>query len=135
MFETPSRYSAEIASEDGYDALSISVHWASAGLILLDWLLGQLRFLAPVGTSRAAVISTHILLGLAIGMMLLARLAWRAGPGRNFGPESGLIGRLAKATHIGLYGLIGATGLAGISAVVTRGLRLFGTAITPRFDF
>jgi cytochrome b561 len=125
----------EPPSHQHYDAASIALHWASAILIALDWLIAKGRFLAPPGGPRTALISTHILVGLTIGVMLLARLAWRAGPGRRLEAEPGLVGVTAKAAHVGLYALIAATVLAGLAAVAAHGLHLFGAALTPRFDF
>lgn len=134
MTERPSYRFPAIVRAARYDGLSMALHWASAGLILLNWLLGEFRTLAPHGSPRTAVISTHILVGLAITVMLLARLAWRAGPGRRFAAEPGLRGWAAKAAHAGLYGLIAVTVLAGMSHVGAHGLHLFGAALTAGFD-
>lgn len=134
---------AEIRSGDGasvgldlrYDRMSIALHWGSAGTILLNWVIGQFHMLAPRGAPRVEVISTHILIGLAVGLMLLARLAWRAGPGRRLGAEPGWQGPAAQAAHAGLYGLIGMTVLAGASHTAEHGLNLFGVVGLPGFDF
>jgi cytochrome b561 len=122
------------AAQERYDNASILLHWGSAILIGLNWLIGQGRSLAPPGEPRSAMLSTHILIGLTIGVLLMARLAWRAGPGRRVGNEPSLAGLLAKAVHATLYGLIAVTVLAGAAGVLAHGPHLFGAAVLPRFD-
>lgn len=134
MTESPFSRTPAIDQAPRYDGLSIALHWASAGLILLNWLLGEFRFLAAQGSPRTAVLSTHILIGLAIAAMLPARLAWRAGPGRRLRAEPGLMGWTVKAAHAGLYLLIAVAVLAGMSHVAAHGLHLFGTVLTPGLD-
>jgi cytochrome b561 len=115
-----------------YDRTSIAFHWASAGLIGLNWLLGQTRSFFPAGDPRVAVLSTHMLIGLSIAAMLLARLAWRAGPGRRLAAVPGLLGLAARAMHVTLYLMIGATVLAGASAGLSHGFHLYGASLLPR---
>ncbi len=125
----------EARHPEHYDRTSILLHWASALLIGLNWLLGQTRFFFPAGDPRVAVLSTHMLIGLSVGVMLLARLAWRAGPGRRLDAEPGFAGLLGKAMHVTLYVVIGATVLAGASGALSHGFHLFGASLLPRLDF
>lgn len=114
------------ASHRNYDFTSIVLHWLMAILILIDWLVGQGRGFAAPGAARAGVLSWHALLGIAIGVVLVARIAWRASAGHRFAHEQGLLGRAAMAAHIGLYVLMAATVLAGFSAAMIRGTPIFG---------
>ena len=118
-----------------YDSTSIVLHWLMATLILLDWLLGQGRGFAAPGAARAGVLSWHLLLGIAIGGILVARILWRISAGRHFEQEPGPLGRAAVAAHVSLYVLMGMTVLAGLAAAMIRGTPVFGfvlPALAPR---
>ena len=112
-----------------YDTISIGLHWLMAAVILLDWLIGQGRNFVPGAGARADAISLHMLIGITIGILLLARIAWRARAGRRFGYEPGLLGLAARAAHMGLYILITATVLAGLAAAAMYKVHLFGVAL------
>jgi cytochrome b561 len=118
-----------------YDRTSLFFHWASAVLIGSNWLLGQGFFLFPRGTPRGAAVTTHTLIGLTIGAMLLARLFWRLGPGRRLAGEPGLLGAAAKAAHGALYVLIGITVLAGAARSFGHGYHFYGTLLVPPIAF
>jgi cytochrome b561 len=121
------------ASRQGehYDPASIFLHWAMAVLIGLNWLLGQTRPFFPAGSPRASVLSTHMLIGMSIGVLLLARIVWRAGPGRRLPAERGVLGLVGKAMHLVLYAAIGVTVLAGLCHALVHGIRLYGTMVVP----
>jgi len=114
-----------------YDSTSIVLHWLMAVLILLDWLIGQGRHLAPPGAARGLVLSGHMLFGIAIGAILVARIAWRASVGRRFAPEPGPLGGAAVAAHIGLYVLMAATVLAGLATAMIHAKPIFGLVLPP----
>jgi cytochrome b561 len=115
-----------------YDPASIFLHWAMALLIALNWLLGQTRPFFPAGSPRASVLSTHMLIGMSIGVLLLARIVWRAGPGRRLPAERGVLGLVGKAMHLALYAAIALTVLAGLCHALVHGVRLYGTEAVPR---
>ncbi|MGH8296152.1 MAG: cytochrome b [Steroidobacteraceae bacterium] len=112
-----------------YDLTSVALHWLMAALILFDWLIGQGRGFAAPGTARAGLLSWHMLLGTAIGVILVARIAWRASAGRHFSYAPGPLGRAAAAAHIGLYVLMAATVLAGLATAMIRGTPIFGLVL------
>lgn len=112
-----------------YDLTSVALHWLMAVLILLDWLIGQGRGFATPGAARAGVLSWHMLLGIAIGVILVARIAWRASAGRHFAYVPGPLGRAAAAAHVGLYVLMALTVLAGLAAAIIRGTPIFGLVL------
>lgn len=124
--------SARSEPRHNYDSMSIMLHWLMAVLILLDWLIGQGRGFAPSGAPRAGVLSWHMLFGIAIGVILVARVIWRASAGRHFTFEPGPLGRAAITAHIGLYVLMATTVLAGLAAAMTRGTPIFGLVL-PAF--
>lgn len=112
-----------------YDLTSVVLHWLMAVLILLDWLIGQGRGFAAPGAARAGVLSWHMLLGTAIGLILVARIAWRASAGRHFAYAPGPLGRAAIATHVGLYLLMAVTVLAGLATAMIHGTPIFGLVL------
>jgi len=133
---SPQAPSAEPAWQDAhYDRASIFFHWATAVLIGINWLLGQGFFLFPRGTSLGAAVTTHTLIGLTIGAMLLARLTWRLGPGKRLAAEPGLLGAAAKAVHGALYGLIAITVLAGAARSFGHGYHFYGTLLVGPIAF
>lgn len=83
-----------------YDARTIALHWATAGLIITQWGIAQVIDLFPNVAPRVAVRSTHIVLGLVLVAVLLTRLAWRATEGRRLpAADRGALHVVAKATH------------------------------------
>jgi cytochrome b561 len=121
--------------DEHYDRASIVLHWASALLILINWLLGQEFWLFARGAPRAAALSTHTLIGLTIALLLLTRLVWRAGPGRRLAGEPGFLGVAAKAMHATLYALIGLVVLAGASRSFGHGYHFYGTLLVSPIAF
>ncbi len=111
-----------------YDRLTIWLHWLTAGLVLVLWALAQIiDFWPPASFGRVAVRSTHILLGLVLVAILLARLIWRLHGGRQLPPaQTGLLGLAARLTHWALYGLLTLALAAGIANVWVRGDSFFG---------
>src|SRR5208283_2480980 len=69
-----------------YDGPTIWFHWAVACLVLVQWLLAQVIDWFPLGVPRIEARSVHISLGLFLGVLLLARLVWRATRGRVLPP-------------------------------------------------
>ncbi|MGH8294794.1 MAG: cytochrome b [Steroidobacteraceae bacterium] len=109
-----------------YDGITIILHWLTAALVVVLWTLGQTIDFFPKGPSKIDARSVHILLGVTLGIVLLARITWRAGAGRRL-PLAGARwpGIAAKAVHYGLYALLGATVVLGIFNAWQRGDVLF----------
>jgi cytochrome b561 len=111
------------------------LHWISAALVMVLWLLGQSIDLFPKGTPRITVRSLHITLGIFLGVVLLVRLLWRRSGGAKLPvADPGFLGRLAVAVHHLLYALLAAGVLAGIAYVWIRGDTLFNWFSVPAFD-
>jgi cytochrome b561 len=120
---------------DTYDSRTIVLHWATAVLVLGLWALGQCIDLFPQDAPRIAARSVHITLGLALALLLAARLAWRVRAGVKLGAAStGIVGRLAVGGHHLLYVLLCAVVLMGMACVWIRGDTLFNLFTVPAFD-
>ena len=124
-------------SQQAYGAVARSAHWATALFVLLAWLLGQFRDVFPRGAAREAALFAHMSLGLAIILLIVLRLAWRAlDPpppaivGKRFEPWLGLA---AKAGHLLLYALLIAAPILGVVMQFARGqaLPVFGLFDIP----
>jgi cytochrome b561 len=120
--------------KDGsYDRRTIVLHWVTAALVVLLWGIAQVIDLFPKGSPRIAVRSVHIVLGVLLGVVLLMRIAWRTRSGRRLPPANqGVMGYLAKAVHIGLYGVVVSVVLLGISNAWARGDSLFSLWKIPK---
>ena len=116
-----------------YDSASIALHWVTAALVVLLWCIGQGVGFLPRGAPRVTAWSLHIVLGLTLVTVLLARIAWRIGRGRRLPPaDSGSLGRLATATHYGLYALLVATVAMGLVNAWVHGNTVFGLFSFPK---
>ena len=126
---------------NGYRASQIHLHWTVFALVAFqvftgDYMTDLFRAAHEGPTTRASPVWTvvHILVGLAVLILMLARLALRARYGAPPPPaeENAVLRGLAGAVHIGLYvDLIGAAvvgllayflfpPLAGLHRLMTR---------------
>ena len=97
-----------------HDPTTIALHWISAVLVAALWTIGQTVDVFPNGPLRVDYRSVHIVLGVALGLVLTARLGWRLTRSQNLPPiDSGLLLVLARVTHWLLYVLVFATTLSG----------------------
>ncbi|CEG09830.1 hypothetical protein BN961_03262 [Afipia felis] len=116
-----------------YDLMTIWLHWATVALIVLLWVIGQTADWAPRGPLRTGLWSIHVILGLATGVVLLTRVAWRAHFGRALPPsDNGMLHATAVATHLVLYILLAAVVVLGIIDASYRGFNLFGVWSVPQ---
>lgn len=117
-----------------YDRTTIWLHWATVGLIAVLWVIGQTADWVPRGPLRTGLWSIHVILGLATGLVLVTRVAWRAHFGRVLPPaDAGIVHAIAVATHYLLYILLGAVVVLGIIDASYRGFNLFGIWSVPQF--
>jgi cytochrome b561 len=120
-------------SPDRYGAVSLTLHWLTAVLIVAAWLLGTFDDVLPKGPARDAGLFAHITFGLTMLALLAIRLPWRlADPPPR--PEPATTGpwaqHAAHFTHWLLYALLAGVITAGIVLQFARGrpLPLFGLA-------
>lgn len=99
-----------------YDRVTITLHWLTAGLVILLFALALSWDLFEHGSPlRKGMQSLHISLGIALGAVILARLAWLFTGGRRLPPaSSGWIQRAATSMHVSLYVLLVAQVVLGL---------------------
>ncbi len=105
-----------------YDSIARSLHWLSALLIVINFVVG-LTIDAPPKSFYPAYLNAHVLIGLAVLLLAAARLGWRARhPAPAAPPETGSLWRLAiRVGHGALYLLMFAVPLIGLAPLFTRG--------------
>src|SRR5271166_169877 len=118
-----------------YDPATIALHWISALLVVVLWTIGQTVDVFPNGPLRIDYRSVHIVLGMALGAVLLVRLGWRLTRRETLPPiDHGVLLAIARVTHWLLYALlIVAVGL-GIANVWVRGDVIFNLFQVPPYD-
>jgi len=120
---------------NSYDKRSIAFHWICAALVLALWLVGQIIDWFPKGDPRMLVRSLHIVVGVTLGLVLVARIYWRKTRGTQLpAAQTGVTGAAATGVHYLLYGLMAAIVILGIACVWFRGDTIFGIITVPAFD-
>src|SRR5271165_5448105 len=118
-----------------YDQPTIFFHWVTAVLVAIQWLGAQTIDWFPRGAPRVDARSAHIILGMMLAMLLVARIVWRLILGRRLPPaEPAMLHIAAKAAHWGLYVLLSAMVLVGIVLAWTRGDNIFDLFSIPAYD-
>lgn len=118
-----------------YDRKTIALHWASAALVLLLWLVGEFLDVFPRGTPRITVRSLHICLGLVLGGALAHRIWWRGHGGVRFADDGSILfAKPARVAHQLLYVAMALMVLTGIALVWIRGDNLFNLFTVAAFD-
>ncbi|MGH8268755.1 MAG: cytochrome b [Steroidobacteraceae bacterium] len=131
--ETLEQATAAIGTPARYDGLSILLHWITAALVVALWCLGQTIDWFPKGGPKIDARSTHFLLGITLGVVLVARVAWRASAGRSLPlADKDWLGITAKAVHYGLYFLVAATVVLGIFNAWQRGDVVYNVFTIPK---
>ncbi len=118
-----------------YDPVTIALHWITAVLVSLLWLIGQTIDYAPSGALRVDYRSLHMMLGVTLLGVFIARVIWRLYRGRSL-PAAGnaLLELAARVVHWALYLLIGTTLVLGLANVWVRGDVVFNLFKVPAFD-
>ena len=118
-----------------HDPTTIAFHWISAALVAVLWTIGQTVDFVPSGPLRIDYRSVHMVLGVALGAILLARLGWRLTRRETLPPiDRGFLLVIARITHWLLYALlIVAVGL-GLANVWVRGEVIFNLFQVPAYD-
>jgi cytochrome b561 len=118
-----------------HDPTTIALHWISALLVVMLWTIGQTVDVFPDGPLRIDYRSVHIVLGVVLGFVVLARLGWRLTRYQELPPiDSGLLLFIARATHWLLYGLLVVTVALGLSYAWVRGDAFFNLFQIPAYD-
>jgi len=118
-----------------HDSVTIALHWTTAILVVLLWLIGQTIDFAPEGALRVDYRSIHIVLGLALGVVVLARLVWRTTRADVLAPiDHGVLLLIARVTHWALYALLVLAVALGIATAWIGGESIFNLFSIPSFD-
>jgi cytochrome b561 len=103
-----------------YDQKTIWLHWLTAGLVATLWGLAQIIDFFP-NAQRVYPRSAHILLGVLLVLIYAFRLIWRNTNGAHLPPaDTGWMHLAARAAHWGLYLLVAATLVAGLTYEAAR---------------
>ena len=122
-----------MAASVKYDRATISLHWITAGLVVVLWIIGQTADWLPHGPLNTAYWSLHVVLGFAFAALIVWRIIWRNSGGRRLpAAETGLLHLVAEATHYGLYLLLLTVIALGIINAVVRGYNLFDLVSLPQ---
>lgn len=121
-------------NDKSYDTRTIWFHWLTAVLIAGQWIGAKTIDMWPDGPLRIDARSAHITLGIAIGLLVLARIAWRITGGRRLpSADRGMAALLAKAMHWGFYLVILGTVALGLTMISVRGTNYFNLVVVPVF--
>lgn len=116
------------ATHPRYDRLTQWFHWLTAATVIFLFASAHIWENLPKGTDlRRGLQSVHISLGIALAVLIVARIVWRVFVGTHLRAEGSRATRLlAKLGHLALYALL--------LAQVTLGF-LFRWAQGERFEF
>jgi len=118
-------------SAASYDRGTIWFHWLTVLLVVGQWVGGKTVDFWP-RAMQVYVVSTHITFGLLLGLLVLARLYWRATGGRRLpAADRGVLQWLAKAVHWGLYLLILTVVGLGLAMLSQRSVSYFNLFMLP----
>jgi cytochrome b561 len=118
-----------------YDTTTIVLHWATAILVATQWLGAQAIDWFPRGSPRVDARSVHIVCGVLLALILLARIVWRLTRGRRLPPADGRVpSAVAKIMHWGLYALLVLMVAVGVALAWARGDSIFNLFSIPRLD-
>ena len=118
-----------------HDPTTIALHWTTAVLVAVLWVIGQTVDFPPTAALRVDYRSLHIVLGAALGLILVIRLLWRLIRRETVPPiDHGLLLFIARATHWALYALLILAVVFGIGTEWTRGDSIFNLFRIPAYD-
>ncbi|MFM0472056.1 cytochrome b [Paraburkholderia strydomiana] len=138
QFSNASTVATRIAAGDDrttYDRISIVLHWTTATLVVVQFLLAQIWSLTPRPT-RHLMIVTHMSLGIVLTAVLIARIGWRLSPGHRAPPgEVGWIEHAARTVHYLLYVLLASEAVLGfvLRWSGNESMSFFGLQLAPPF--
>ncbi|HUN41571.1 MAG TPA: cytochrome b/b6 domain-containing protein [Acetobacteraceae bacterium] len=127
-----------VAASDGrvrYDSFAMALHWTTAALVVLLFLLAELWGFAPRAIRREMIVA-HMSFGVALTLVLVVRIGWRVTPGHRVqDATTGMVEMAAKTVHHLLYALLIAQVILGFVFRWSgnEALSFFGLQIPPPF--
>lgn len=128
--------SAHALALERYHPLQATLHWITAALVLFMLAMGTLSLKGlPNDAAKVFALRGHMIAGIAVGVLMLARLALRLWLKQPAPASAGnpALDRLARGVHIAMY--VAALGMAasGIALAVQAGLPdiVFGRSGAP----
>jgi len=117
-----------------YDRTTITLHWATAILVAIQFLIGRTTNLLQRGPLRVDIWSVHVLFGFAFASVVILGMFWRASRGRRLPPiNRGVFHVTAVAMHRLLDRLLVIMVALGITNVFAHGFPLFNILLFPKF--
>jgi cytochrome b561 len=124
----------EPAAAEVYDRLTIILHWLTAALVVLQWIGAHYIDAFPRGPLRVDARSVHIVVGVTLLAVVVARIGWRRSGGRVLDAYGGAPIRYAsRAMHALLYVALAGVLAAGVANAWVRGDSIFGLFHLPSF--
>ena len=120
------------STSERYDRPTIILHWLTAILVIVQWIMGRTTGLLPRGPVRVDIWSVHVLLGVCIALVLVARIVWRLWRGNRL-PGVGTVLERAAASfvHIALYVVLAVVVTLGFANTYVHGFPLFNVLTLP----
>ncbi|WP_024519293.1 cytochrome b/b6 domain-containing protein [Bradyrhizobium sp. Tv2a-2] len=118
--------------QEGYDRLTIGLHWATAVMVAIQFVIGKTAPLLPRGALRVDIWSIHVVQGFVLSAVVLAGVFWRRMHRRTAPTERGVFRALATATHHMLEALLIMIVALGILDVFAHAFPLFNVVSFPR---
>jgi cytochrome b561 len=120
------------STPERYDRTTIVLHWLTAVLVIVQWTIGRTTGLLPRGPLRVDIWSVHVVLGVCIALVLVARIVWRLRRGRRL-PGVGTAPERAAASfvHIALYVVLAVVVVLGFANTYVHGFPLFNMITLP----
>jgi cytochrome b561 len=117
-----------------YDRTTITLHWATAILVAIQFLIGRTTNFLPRSPLRVDIWSVHVVFGFALACVVILGMLWRVTRGRRLPAlNHGVLHLTAVATHR-LLDLLLLTMIAlGITDVFAHGFPLFNLWHFPKF--
>ena len=113
----------------GYGKVAVGLHWGTAVLVLGQMALG-LSMARVAGGDSDGMYRAHVAIGLVIGLLTLARIAWRViEPSPTPPPMPAWRLRLYQANHAAFYVVLLALAASGIALLLASDLTLSPTGI------
>lgn len=104
-----------------YDPVAKALHWAIAALLAVQFTIGWTMPHVRKGTLPVGAIGWHVTVGVAIILLVAARIVWRfARPPKLPSTERGTLARAAQVTHLLLYLLMAVVPVLGWANASSR---------------